>query len=394
MQKINIIQFSPYFPPHKWWVETVAEEIWINWSKNNLWDFFNVITDFEQEEKLIKNKKVIFENEVIWYKKDWYEVLIIPSFEIINNFPVYKIWDKKYFLIKKYLREKIWENNNDFRIFTHTRFFITSLIWWLFARKNNLKWIHIEHWSDYVKLSSKIKSYLSIIYDKIIWKWIFKKADKIVAISWWVKNFIQKEFFNREIDVIYNGINFLATKRQKNKHFIKIWFVWRLVKLKGVDLLIKVFSNLSKKYENIVLEIVWDGEEKQNLEKQVLDLLLQNKIKFLWLQNREYVKWFLANCDILVNPSFQEWLPTTVLEWLLSKCVVVASNVWWTREISSLDDLIIVEPGNLDSLEKWLEKSILNYKELTWKSMNLVLDKFDWNKNIEKYFNLYKKIIN
>jgi hypothetical protein len=48
---------------------------------------------------------------------------VVPSLEIINNFPVYKIWDKKYKIIIKYLKEK-----NINIIITRTRFFLTSLI--------------------------------------------------------------------------------------------------------------------------------------------------------------------------------------------------------------------------------------------------------------------------
>lgn len=125
MKKINIIQFLPYFPPHKWWVETVWEEIGKYWCKNNFWKFINIVTDFNQELLLEwKNiEKIISKNEIIWYIKDWYEVLVCPSIEIINNFPVYKIWDKKYKLINKYLKESIWKEKNNFRVVTHTRFF-------------------------------------------------------------------------------------------------------------------------------------------------------------------------------------------------------------------------------------------------------------------------------
>ncbi len=395
MNKVNIIQFMPYFPPHKWWVETVWEEIGKYWIKKNFWEFINIVSDIPHPNPLLIGEgiegieKIIFKWEIIWYKKDNYEVLVAPSFEIINNFPIYKFWTKKYRLINLYLKEKILSHRTNFGIFTHTRFFVTSLIWWLFARKYKLKWIHIEHWSDYVKLWSLFKSKIAYVYDKVIWKWIFKKADKIVAISEACKNFINSKFINREIEIIYNWINFISKQKQENEWIIKIWFVWRLVNLKGVDLFIEVFKNLSKRFNNIELEIVWDWEKRQSLERQVSILWITDKINFLWLQNRKFIaNNFLPQIDIFVNPSFQEWLPTTVLEWLLSWCVVVASDVWWTYEISSLDDLILVKPWDLESLENWLEKAILNYKNLRWKSSELVKEKFDWDKNIEKYFNL------
>ena len=38
---INLIQFLPYFPPHKWGLETVAEELWNYYAKNNYWEVLN-----------------------------------------------------------------------------------------------------------------------------------------------------------------------------------------------------------------------------------------------------------------------------------------------------------------------------------------------------------------
>lgn len=391
MNSINIIQFLPYFPPHKWWLETVAEELSSFYVQKWYGEVLNIVFSVGQEEGIKE------------YEKNWYKVYIIPAFDIIANFPVPKFWKREFWEVLKEITPPAFsklppqlrgiEGELSTIVQTHTRFFLSSFLWWLFAKYYKLKWVHIEHWSDYVKLWSKLKSKISYIYDRLIWKWIFNNADKIIAISEWVKSFIQKEFVNREIEVIYNWINFETLEKQENKNFIKIWFIWRLVNLKWVNLLLEVFSNLLKKYENIFLEIVWDGDEKLNLEKLVLDLWLENKVKFLWLQNRKYIKWFLSTTDILVNPSFQEWLPTTVLEALLSSCIVVATDVWWTREISSFDDLIIVDSWNIESLQKWLERAILNYKELSWKSSDFVKEKFDWNKNIEKYFKLYKKVL-
>lgn len=396
MQKINIIQFLPYFPPHKWWLETVAEEFSSIYVSKWYWKVFNIIFDVWQnfsDENInyIKNKK--WEN--IAYEQNWYTVYFVPSFDIIPNFPVPKIWRNEFWNALKSIKiicksTKNW--NEKFIIQTHTRFFISSFIWWIFAKYNNLKWIHIEHWSDYVKLWSEFKSKIAFFYDRIIWKWIFKNSDKVLAISNWVANFIKNEFKNINFIVIYNGIIFNSWKKIENTDIIKIWFVWRLVSLKWVLLLIEVFQNLSNKYLNIELEIVWNWDEKQNLEKYILENNLKN-IKFLWFKNREYIaNDFLPQIDILINPSYQEWLPTTVLEWLISWCVVVATDVWWTKEITDQKDLIIVEKWNLIELEKWLEKAIINYKSIRWLSKHSVKEKFNWDKIIELYFNLYKNL--
>jgi len=386
-KEINIIQFMPYFPPHKWWLETVWEEIWKYWVKNNMWKFINIVTNFNQKEELEKNEKIVFDNKIIWYKKNWYEVLICPSIEIINNFPVYKIWSKEYRIIKKYLNNKILEEKNNFRIITHTRFFLTSLIWWLFARKNKIKWIHIEHWSDYVKLSSKIKTQLSIIYDKSFWKWIFKKTDKILAISEACKKFIKKEFVDREVEVFYRGVELINLEEIK-KWEIKLVFIWRLVKLKWVDILLKAYLDLWIKNKLI---IIGDWEEKQNLENFCQKNNL-NQVEFLWFKNKNYINKFLVeNKCILINPSYQEGLPTSVIEWLFYKNIVIASNVWWTVEISNKPDLILFEAWNIKKLKEKILFWIINFDKYSWLSKKIIQEKFNWDENIKNIYNLLKK---
>lgn len=47
--KLNIIQFLPYFPPHKWWLETVAEEWSYFYVKKAFWEVINITFDVGQE---------------------------------------------------------------------------------------------------------------------------------------------------------------------------------------------------------------------------------------------------------------------------------------------------------------------------------------------------------
>lgn len=171
----------------------------------------------------------------------------------------------------------------------------------------------------------------------------------------------------------------------------RIAFVGRLVKLKGVDLLLNVVKKLLDVWdEHIHLDIVGDGDERANLEKQVHDLSLSHHAFFLWFKEKNaIITDILPHTHIVVNPSYQEWLPTSVLEGLLSGCVVVATDVWWTPEISDKDDLILVKPGDEGSLYFWLEKAIKNYNKIAGLSKQYVRKEFDRNKNIEKYHYIY-----
>jgi glycosyltransferase involved in cell wall biosynthesis len=391
MKKINIIQFLPYYPPHKWWLETHALEWWNWWVKKWFWQVFNIVTDFDQENIFKNSEKIVFEWIEIWYIKDWVENLVCPSFEIINNFPVYKIWSKQFKLILKYLKKK----NISF-VITRTRFFLTSLIWWLFARKNKIKWIHIEHWSDYVKLNSKFKNVIAKFYDKIIWKWIFKKADKLVWVSNACKKFIQNKFVDRKVEVIYRWVDLpIIDKKNNLKNLfdwkIIIWFIWRLFKWKNVDSLINVFYDLEKDLQNkIQIVIIWDGEDLENLKK----LDKENKIYFTWWKNFKEAIELQSQFDIHFHTSSKWWwLATTLLQAMaLWKFIISTPYEWADEVIKNCANWILLEDDSADELKKWLINWIELFEnkkdEFALANKKIFWEKFSWEKNILKYYKI------
>ena len=91
----------------------------------------------------------------------------------------------------------------------------------------------------------------------------------MVAISQGNLRFIQ-QFTSKKISVIYRGFNLSPVLREKKEKpdLILIGFVGRLVKLKGVDLLIEAFAQLKQENRHLRLQIIGDGEERFALEKQ------------------------------------------------------------------------------------------------------------------------------
>ena len=71
--------------------------------------------------------------------------------------------------------------------------------------------------------------------------------------------------------MIYRGFNLPPVLREKKgkPDQILIGFVGRLVKLKGVDLLIDAFAQFQQENRHLRLQIIGDGEERFALEKQV-----------------------------------------------------------------------------------------------------------------------------
>ena len=372
---MKVLQFLPYFPPHIWGVEAFAKERSSAFSEQKKWKLINVVFSPGQPENLTS------------YEQDGYRVIILPAFELISNFPVPKIrspifWSQI---------EKIKAEKADI-IQTHTRFFLSTFLWWLLAKLRKIKRIHIEHGSGFVKGLSWRKTAFARCYDQIFWRLIFRLADSLVAISHGNLPFIQ-QFTNKKISVIYRGFNLSPVLREKKDkpNQILIAFVGRLVKLKGVNLLIEAFAELEQEHRNLKLQIIWDGEERFALEKQVEMLGLSDKISFLWYQSPEKIySDFWPHIDIFVNPSLQEGLPTTVIEALFAQCVTVATHVGGTKEIADGDDFIVVEPWSVEALERGLNQALALVGKVNWASYQQVRERFGWKRWVEEYLEIYR----
>lgn len=189
-------------------------------------------------------------------------------------------------------------------------------------------------------------------------------GDKVICVSNYDRNFLIKMgLSNRKLILIYNGISEVSEKRDlplKIDGFI-IGTVARLSKSKGINYLISAFSTLEKKYKDIRLVIIGDGEERENLERLTEKLKIKDKIYFLGsIPNAKY---YIKNFQIFVIPSLFEILSISILEALSSKVPVVATRVGGTPEIIE-DGIcgILVPPKDSKGLALAIEKLIKDEK--------------------------------
>jgi glycosyltransferase involved in cell wall biosynthesis len=176
----------------------------------------------------------------------------------------------------------------------------------------------------------------------------------------------------------------------------QILCVTRITPRKGIRYLIEAFSRLSKKYPNLNLQIVGEGNEKNNLEKLVRKLGIEKQINFIGLLPHEKLPAYYQSACVYVLPSQNEGMSNSMLEALSSGLPLLATDTGGTQELieNGVNGFVLKMKSAQDIAEK-LEILIKN-EELR-KSMGVAsrikAEGMSWEKIAEKYIDTIKKII-
>ncbi|MGB9857720.1 MAG: glycosyltransferase family 4 protein [Dictyoglomaceae bacterium] len=271
--------------------------------------------------------------------------------------------------------------------------------------------IHVHSAHELVYIVRKISSKIPVIFtchgyatslpsiDYFLSAFINNRwGDKVICVSDYDKKLLIKMGLSeKKIVLIHNGISEVLEVKDlpiKINGFI-IGTIARLAKSKGINYLISAFSILEKKYNNIKLVIIGDGEERENLERLAKKLKVENKVYFLGsIPNARY---YIKNFQIFVLPSLFEFLSISILEALSSKVPVIATRVGGTPEIiKNGDSGILVPPKDSKALAVAIERLINNKNlriKLAEQGYKRFLEEFTLEKMVEKTDRVYEEIL-
>jgi len=171
-----------------------------------------------------------------------------------------------------------------------------------------------------------------------------------------------------------------------------VLYIGRITFAKGLELLLESMPFLIKKYSNLKLLLVGDGEIKERLEILISEMGFGNKIQFAGLDYD--VKKFYCMSDLFILPSNSECIPLSVEEAMFLGTIVLTSNAGGLPEIVK-DNFngFVFEKGSSKSLIEKIVYIIENKHSIDRIRKNakeFVLDKFNLRKNyldIMKLFN-------
>jgi len=189
--------------------------------------------------------------------------------------------------------------------------------------------------------------------------------------------------------------NMLGVKKQLDGKLI-LAVAGRLVKNKGVDVLLQALAIVNKASTEWELLIMGDGLERDTLQKQAEDLGIAKNIKWLGWCSQESMRLYFQQAHIICQPTrFTESWGKVLQEGMVYGCIPVASAIGGLqRQLASRPELLF-EPGNAAQCGAIIGNIVtgkLNYETLkNWSivqselySLNALVD-FTCNKYNEYY---------
>jgi len=164
---------------------------------------------------------------------------------------------------------------------------------------------------------------------------------------------------------------------------------------KGMSYCIDAMSELAKKYRNIKLLIVGDGELRGTLEKQAKDLGLEGIVKFLGF--RRNIASILNTIDIFVLASPFEPCAIAIIEAMSMEKAVVVSAAGGSIEI--VEDGVtgfLFTPRDSKDLARVIDRLIDDEKlrkEIGVRARKSVEEKFEAKKYVKRLESIYARLL-
>ena len=235
---------------------------------------------------------------------------------------------------------------------------------------------------------------------KFIFLILFKRIDQIIVNSLDFKKELKKKFKVNSV-CIYNPLNkeFIkkCAKKKINFNFfknkdLKIINIGRLVDQKDQITFLKSLNLIKKKIFFKAL-IIGNGERKNYLINYILQNDLGGKVKIIDFKENPFT--YLNKADVMIHTAKFEGLPNVLLEALSLKKYIISTNCpTGPSEILNKGkggDLVkIGDYRNIaNKLIRFSQKKQIKKINFGYKMLN----RFDFNKNQNKYLTLVKKFL-
>jgi len=219
-----------------------------------------------------------------------------------------------------------------------------------------------------------------------------------IAVSSYVKQKWSVLLSSHNISVSRNGLDSDKFRDNKAKKTNDIFYVGRMISIKGIQYLIKSIVELKKEYLNIKVLLAGDGPHRKRLEKLSEKLNLKSNITFLRRITEEEKIHYYNISRISVFPSYdREGILITMLESSCCGTPVLTTTACSMKEfIKNGINGFMVQPKSSKAISDKI-KYLFKNPELLEKTGNQsrkdVVSHWDWSKKIKDLEKNYEEII-
>lgn len=235
-------------------------------------------------------------------------------------------------------------------------------------------------------------------------KWFFRNADHVIGISDRIRDEYQKRT-GVEVKLMPPLIPFHISELTKqaarerlniSENAKVVLQVGSLKKIKHPETALEAFNNLGKQFiesNNLLMVYAGDGPDRTVLEKQAVELGLQNHVKFLGNVPRDEVKHVYRSADLYLIASDFEGTPLSMLEAMANGIPVMASNALGINAvIEHLRHGLLFTIGDGKELADHIKTLISNSDlahSLVSKATQTLNERYDHNTMLEQYKSMW-----
>lgn len=177
-----------------------------------------------------------------------------------------------------------------------------------------------------------------------------------------------------------------------------ILFLGRIHEIKGVDFLVKSFSELTHSKKDIILVIVGpDDGYKSIVEKLIDELNISSKILFTGFLDGDEKLSAYVDATIFVQPSKYERFCGSPFEAILCNTpIIVTKNTGCGNFVNKMGLGYTVNYGDVNELRNTMEEILSDLPKAhvkTQRGKQYIISNLTWEKQIEKYEKLYHNAI-
>lgn len=227
---------------------------------------------------------------------------------------------------------------------------------------------------------------------------VMKHYDRIYCVSKGAQEAVVGFYpqFADKIDCLENYVdaNKVRTEAEKfvpdyPKDKLILCSCGRITPVKGFDIAVETAVMLRAENVGFKWYFVGDGVDRAKIEKLIAEKNLGDRIEITGLKDNPYP--YIKNCDIYVQPSYEEAHPLSIIEaQILNKLIVATATVGGRAVVHNEKDGLVSEINAASLSEKI--RLLYNNKDLQVKIKQTLAEK-DYSKDYDTFCLKWKKLL-